>query len=89
MTKNILGLQDKIDSGAEEQYKVLEKEINTLIEDSAVANLKGNLSEALEKAKEAYNKEKNLRRLREQNNQIDSINVDLSYCAAFNLANQL
>lgn len=61
-------MQDKIDSGAEEQYKKMEKEINTFIEDSAVANLKGNLSEALEKAKEAYNKEKNLRRLREQNN---------------------
>jgi intraflagellar transport protein 88 len=37
-----------------------------MIEESAIAKIKGNLGEALEKAKEAFNKEKNLRRLREQ-----------------------
>jgi len=40
----------------------LEKEINKLIEDSALAKIKGNAAEALEKAKEAYNKEKTMRR---------------------------
>ena len=34
------------------------QEINKAIEESAVAKIKGNLAEALEKAKDAYNKEK-------------------------------
>jgi len=50
------------ESGPEEQFKILEKEINKLIEDSAIAKVKGNLPEALEKAKDAFNKEKTLRR---------------------------
>ena len=45
-----------------EQYKILEKEINKLIEDSAILKVKGNITESLEKAKDAYNKEKSLRR---------------------------
>ena len=74
------------------------KEINKAIEESAVAKIKGNLSEALEKAKDAVNKEKvqpinilikNLRRLREQSNTIDQINLDLSYCVSLSLACQL
>ena len=56
---------------------------------AASENLAGNYKEAMAKAKEAYNKEKTLKRLREQANLADSINVDLSYCVAFNLANQL
>lgn len=65
-TKTKIDLTKKIEGGPEEQFKILEREINTLIEESAMANLKGNNSEALEKAKEAVNKEKNLRRQREQ-----------------------
>lgn len=40
------------------QYYFTTKEINKLIEESAIAKLKGNLSETLEKAKDAFNKEK-------------------------------
>jgi len=68
---------------------VLEKEINQLLEASALANVKGNLNEALEKAKDAVTKEKLLRRQKENMNQADSINVELSFSVAFNLANQL
>jgi len=52
----------KPEGGPEEDFKKLEKEINTLIEGSALAKIQGNLADALEKAKDAYNKEKNLRR---------------------------
>ena len=47
-----------------------------------MAKLRGNNVEALEKAKEATNKEKNLRKLRENSNQADQINLDLSYSVA-------
>ena len=52
-------------AGLEERYKILEKEINKLIEDSAILKVKGNITESLEKAKDAYNREKSLRRSRE------------------------
>lgn len=96
-TRSKIDLTKKIDGGPDEQYKIMEKvpsyiyikEINKLIEDSAIAKLKGNLGEALEKAKEAFNKEKNLKRLREQQNTVDQINLDLAYCVALTFACQL
>ena len=45
-----------------------------------MAKNQGNLSDSLEKAKEAFNKEKKLRTQREQQNLADSINMELSYC---------
>lgn len=45
-----------------------------------MAKIHGNLSDSLEKAKEAFNKEKKLRTQREQQNLADSINMELSYC---------
>lgn len=54
---------DKVpDQTPESNFKALEKEINTLLEASALSNVKGNLNESLEKAKDAVNKEKLLRR---------------------------
>lgn len=44
----------------------MEAEINKLVEDSAVAKLKGDLQAGLEKAKDAYNKERTMRREREK-----------------------
>ncbi|EGR28423.1 hypothetical protein IMG5_176090 [Ichthyophthirius multifiliis] len=88
-TKMKLELNKKPEATPEENFKAAEKEINALVEKSALANLKGNSSEALEKAKEAYNKEKNLRRQKENANQIEGINMDLSFTVQFNLANQL
>jgi len=78
----------KPDSQPDEQYKKIEREINKLIEDSAICSVRGNHTEALEKAKEAANKEKQLRKLREQNGVADLINPELTYCVTFNLANQ-
>ncbi|EAR82438.2 tetratricopeptide repeat protein (macronuclear) [Tetrahymena thermophila SB210] len=81
---------DKVpDQSPESNFKQQEKEINQLLEASALAKIKGNLSEALEKAKDAVNKEKLLRRQKENMNQADSINIELSFTVAYNLANQL
>jgi len=55
-------LSKKVEGGIEENFKKDEKEINNLIEASAIANNKGSCQEALDKAKDAYNKEKTLKR---------------------------
>lgn len=78
----------KPDSQPDEQFKKIERDINKLIEESAYASVKGNHTEGLEKAKEASNKEKQLRKLRENNGSADLINFDMTYCVTFNLANQ-
>lgn len=80
--------QKKVDATPDEQYKKFEREINKLIEESALASVKGNRSEALEKAKEAANKERQLRKLKESNTAEDQANLELTYCVTFNLANQ-
>ncbi|CAK89472.1 unnamed protein product (macronuclear) [Paramecium tetraurelia] len=86
-TQNQLNLnKPKLETNPEEQFKSIEKEINNLIEQSAMAKLRGNLSECLEKAKEAFNKEKKLRQSKEAQNLAESINTDLSYCAALTQA---
>ena len=53
-----------------------------------MAASKGNLSLALEKAKEAGQKERVLVRQRDQLGVADQINLDLTYSVLFNLANQ-
>ena len=78
----------KVDATPDEQYKKIEREINKLIEDSAMASVRGSHSEALERAKEAANKEKQLRKLRESSGGEDAVNPELTYCVTFNLANQ-
>jgi intraflagellar transport protein 88 len=67
----------------------MERLVNKLVEDSAVASVKGELRVALDKAKEAQTKEKALCRHREAHNMADQINIDLTYSVNFNLANQL
>lgn len=47
----------------------------------------GKLNLALEKAKEALNRDRNLRKLREQNNMVEQINTDLTFAVCLNLAN--
>jgi len=79
---------NKKDQTPEENFRKLEREVNQFVEDSAVLSAKGNHAEALEKAKEAVNKEKQLRRLRENSGTADQINPDLTFCVLFNLANQ-
>ena len=66
----------------------MEKKVNALIEESTLAAVDGNLQLALEKAKEAGKRERALSKQREQANLADQINLDLTYCVLFNLANQ-
>jgi intraflagellar transport protein 88 len=47
----------------------------------------GKFSDSLDKAKEAANKDRQLRKQREQNNMLDQVNSDLTYSVCFNLAN--
>merc|ERR1719281_352646 len=66
----------------------MEKEIHRLVEESAVARQQGDLQGALEKAKEAGKRERQLCRLREQQSLLDQLNVDLTYAVCLNLAIQ-
>ncbi|KAJ3015302.1 Intraflagellar transport protein 88 [Thoreauomyces humboldtii] len=78
----------KLEETPEEQIRNLERKVNQLIEESTLIAAAGNLRSALEKAKEAGKKERQLSRQREQLELGDQINLDLTYCVLFNLANQ-
>ncbi len=69
-------------------YIHIYKQVNTLLEESAIANSENKLAMALEKAKEAAKKERQLCKYRESNNLGDQMNIDLTYAICFNLANQ-
>jgi len=58
-----------------------------LLESSAESAVAGDAVMALERAKEAGRKERQLTKFREAKRMTDSINVDLTYCVCFNLAN--
>eukprot|EP00741_Cyanophora_paradoxa_P006734 tig00001038_g6514.t1 len=81
-------LQKKAENSPEEQAKDLEKKVNALIEESAIANKSGELGTALEKAKLAAKQERALCKMREQAGLQDQINIDLTYSVCFNLAVQ-
>ncbi|KAI8901160.1 hypothetical protein BC833DRAFT_578676 [Globomyces pollinis-pini] len=72
----------------EDIIKSLEKKVNQLIEESTFAAEEGKLQLALDKAKDAGKKERQLSKQREQYNVGDQLNLDLTYCVLFNLANQ-
>eukprot|EP00842_Homolaphlyctis_polyrhiza_P000412 jgi/Hompol1/1371/HPOL_005581-RA len=72
----------------EDQIKALERRVNQIIEESTFAAFEGNLQHALAKAKESGKKERQLSKQREQLNLGDQLNLDLTYCVLFNLANQ-
>ncbi|KAI8622191.1 hypothetical protein BC830DRAFT_1160095 [Chytriomyces sp. MP71] len=72
----------------EEQIKIMEKKINVIIQESTILAAHGNHQQALEKAKEAGKKERALAKQRDQAGLEDQINLDLTYCVLFNLANQ-
>ncbi|KAG9349713.1 hypothetical protein JZ751_028161 [Albula glossodonta] len=81
-------LETKSEDSPEEKMKILERKVNDLIEESCMANSRGDLQLSLEKAKEAGRKERALVRQREQTGTADTINLDLTYSVLFNLANQ-
>lgn len=61
-------------------------QVNALVEASAEAAVRGDFVMALERAKEAGRKERQLSKHRENSGLADSINLDLTYCVCFNLA---
>uniref|UniRef100_A0AAY4DRZ6 Intraflagellar transport protein 88 homolog n=1 Tax=Denticeps clupeoides TaxID=299321 RepID=A0AAY4DRZ6_9TELE len=81
-------LESKNEDSPEEKIKILEKKVNDLIEESCLAQSRGDLQLSLEKAKEAGRKERALVRQREHTGTADHINLDLTYSVLFNLANQ-
>jgi intraflagellar transport protein 88 len=81
-------LEKKADLSPEEKLREMEREIHRLVEESAATREQGNLREALERAKEAGKKERQLCRAREQQNLLDQLNVDLTYAVCLNLAIQ-
>ncbi|TPX58753.1 hypothetical protein SpCBS45565_g07909 [Spizellomyces sp. 'palustris'] len=78
----------KLEETPEEQIRNLERKVSQLIEESTIAAAEGNLRLALEKAKDAGKKERQLSRQREQAELGEQMNLDLTYCVLFNLANQ-
>ncbi|KAE8627522.1 hypothetical protein XENTR_v10007034 [Xenopus tropicalis] len=81
-------LESKNEDSPEEKLRQMEKNVNELIEESCIANSRGDFKQALEKAKEAGRKERVLVRLREQVLSPENINLDLTYSVLLNLANQ-
>jgi len=80
-------LDSKKDKTEEENFKEMEEEVHRLLEISAEAKVKKSFNDALTKAKEAAAKEKKIRQLREQNNSLDQVNIDLTFYVFYNLAN--
>ncbi|VDM31519.1 unnamed protein product [Hydatigera taeniaeformis] len=80
-------LEQKPEDSSETQMQEMEKKVTQLFEESCLAAAGGNISVALEKAKEAGRKERVLVRQREQLGMGDQINLDLTYSILFNLAN--
>lgn len=81
-------LQKRSENSPEEQCVELERRVNQLIEESALLAKQGDNGGALEKAKEAGKKERQLCKQREQLGLGDQINVELTYAVHFNLAVQ-
>jgi len=81
-------LAKKSAESPELQARDMERLVNKLIEESAAANVGGDVALALEKAKEAGKKERMLCRHRDKNGLSDQINFDLTYAVCFNLAHQ-
>eukprot|EP01135_Chromosphaera_perkinsii_P000153 Nk52_evm49s32 gene=Nk52_evmTU49s32 len=79
--------EKKREDTPEQIIKGLEKKTGALIEESAFAYARSDFTLALEKAKEAGKKERHLCKQREQAGLGDQINLDLTYCVLFNLAN--
>lgn len=80
-------LETKKEKTEEENFKEMEEEVHRLLEASAEAKVNKNFTEALNKAKDAASKEKKIRQLREQNNSLDQVNIDLTFYVFYNLAN--
>ncbi|XP_075551156.1 intraflagellar transport protein 88-like protein nompB [Dermacentor variabilis] len=78
----------KESSSPEEKLKQLEGAVMELVEQSSISASKQQYKLALDQAKDAVAKERNLSRQREQAASEVPPNLDLMYCALFNLAVQ-
>lgn len=81
-------LQRRGENSPDEQCMEMERQVNQLIEESALLAMQGDHGGALEKAKEAGKKERALCKQREQLGLGEQINIDLTYSVHFNLAVQ-
>jgi len=81
-------LQKRSENSPEDMCREMEKEVNALIEESALLSFQKDHARALDKAKEAGKRERHLCKQREQSGLADQINIDLTYSVCFNLANQ-
>jgi len=79
-------LEGKDENSPEQKVSLLEKQVMELIEESCFAAERSDLQMALEKAKEAGRKERNLCRQRDQSQMADQMNLDITYSVLFSLA---
>ena len=84
--------QARDDTTPEAKIKALEKKVSSLLDESIKNSQTGQVTNALDKAKEAVSKEKSLARQKEQfsgsGGEGLSINMDLTFAVLFNLALQ-
>uniref|UniRef100_A0A915BR99 Tetratricopeptide repeat-like domain-containing protein n=1 Tax=Parascaris univalens TaxID=6257 RepID=A0A915BR99_PARUN len=76
------------DESNEEKCRQMEKKVNDLLKESVLAWEKGEMKQALDKAKEAGRKERAAVKMREQLSVVDQLNLDLTFTVLFNLAHQ-
>ncbi|EPY35529.1 intraflagellar transport protein IFT88 [Strigomonas culicis] len=81
-------LKKRSENSPEELCMEMERQVNKLIEESAMLAKQRNFGAALERAKEAGKKDRALCKQREQLGFSEQINVDLTYAVHFNLAVQ-
>ena len=79
-------LVNKADDSPEERAKQMERKVHRLINQSALAAAKDDLTVALDIAKDAAKKERALCKFREGKGLTEQINLDLTYSVGFNLA---
>ena len=72
----------------EDQYKTAEKKVMDLVHEACCLASQGQFKLALERAKEAGKKERNIAKQKESSSMPDAINLDLTFCVLYNLANQ-
>ncbi|VDM08134.1 unnamed protein product [Wuchereria bancrofti] len=72
----------------EEKCRQMEQKVNELLKESIFAWEKGDMKQALEKAKEAGRRERTIVKMREQLSILEQLNLDLTFTVLFNLAHQ-
>ncbi|CAB3400424.1 unnamed protein product [Caenorhabditis bovis] len=72
----------------EEKCRQMEQKVMEILRESMSCNQKGNLKEALDKAKEAGRREREVVKYREQNSLVETMNLDLTFTVLVNLARQ-